>query len=86
MIVLVTKAASPEIKAFNWAWVSFFSASRVKGTSRYSFRRDGDTYISVSANAFLVALSGIPPKIKAETSTPVSITTLSLPFVGLSPY
>jgi len=66
--------------------VSFFSSSRIKGTSRYSFRIDGETYISVSANAFLIAFSGIPPKIKAETSTPVSITTLSLSLVGLSPY
>jgi hypothetical protein len=47
---------------------------------------DGETYISVSANDFFIAFSGIPPKIKAETSTPVSITTLSLSFVGFSPY
>jgi len=46
---------------------------------------DGAT-ISVSANALFIAFSGIPPKGKAKTSTPVSITPLSLSFVGLSPY
>jgi hypothetical protein len=34
------------------------------------------------ANVFFIAFSGIPPNIKVETSTPVSMTTLSLSFVG----
>ena len=61
-------------------------SSRIKGTSRYSFSTDGETYKSVSANAFFIAFSGIPPKTKAETRTPVSMTTLFLPSVGPSPY
>ena len=85
-MVLVTKVANPEINAFNWADVSLPWPSRIKGTSRYSFKRGGETYRSVSANAFFKAFSGIPPKTKAETRTPVSITTLFLPSVGLSPY
>src|SRR4030042_2079994 len=42
--------------------------------------------MSASSNAFFTAISGIPPKAKAETRTPVSMTILFLFFVGLSPY
>jgi hypothetical protein len=42
--------------------------------------------MSVSAKAFFIAFSGIPPKTKAETRTPVSMTTLFLSFVSLSPH
>jgi hypothetical protein len=63
-----------------------FWSSRNKGTLRYSLNRGGETYKSASANAFFITFSGIPPKTNAETSTPVSMTTLLLPSVGLSPY
>src|SRR3989304_2412414 len=41
--------------------------------------------MSASKNAFSTASPGMPPKTNAETSTPVSTTTLILFRVGLSP-
>src|SRR4030067_3287939 len=52
----------------------------------YSFKRAGDTYTSDPPKAFFTAFSGIPSKANAETSTPVSTTTLFLFSVGFSPY
>jgi hypothetical protein len=40
---------------------------------------------SASAKTFFTACSGVPPKIKTETGTPVSKTILFLFFVSLSP-
>src|SRR3989304_3799467 len=59
--------------------------ARTAGTSRYSFRRSGETKIRSSATAFRTASLGVPPKAKAETSTPVSMTSLFLCRVGFSP-
>src|SRR3989304_1950752 len=59
--------------------------ARTAGTSRYSFRRSGETKIWAAAPAFPTASLGVPPKAKAETSTPVSMTSLFLCRVGFSP-
>src|SRR3972149_2690536 len=75
----------PAMRAMNWRLSIFPLFARTAGTSRYSFRRSGETKIRSSATAFRTASLGVPPKAKAETSTPVSMTSLFLCRVGFSP-
>ena len=75
----------PAMRAMNCRLSTFPLFARTAGTSRYSFRRSGETKIMSSATAFRTASLGVPPKAKAETSTPVSMTSLFLCRVGFSP-
>ncbi len=85
MLAFATTAAMPAMRAMNWRLSIFPLFARTAGTSRYSFRRSGETKIRSSATAFRTASLGVPPKAKAETSTPVSMTSLFLCRVGFSP-
>src|SRR5512141_1856457 len=75
----------PAMRAMNCRLSIFPLFARTVGTSRYSFRRSGETKIMSSATAFRTASLGVPPKAKEETNTPVSMTSLFLCRVGFSP-
>ena len=80
-----TTVAIPAMRISNCPALILPAAKSSCGTSRYSRRSSGETYRSASANAFLTARAGTPPNAKAETRTPVSITTLLFLRVRLPP-